>query len=62
MGWKEGGAMLKIAMCDDEKEFRDAAERMLKLYMEEKDVPFEVDSFDVASDLIDTLEKGTIIY
>ena len=60
MGWKEGGAMLKIAMCDDEKEFRDAAERMLKLYMEEKDLIFEVDSFDVASDLIDTLEKGTI--
>ena len=60
MGLKEGGTMLKIAICDDEKEFQDAAERMLKLYMEEKGLPFEIDSFDVASDLIDTLEKGMI--
>ena len=52
--------MLKIAICDDEKEFQDAAERMLKIYMEEKGLPFEIDSFDVASDLIDTLEKGMI--
>ena len=27
--------MLKIAICDDEKEFRDAAERMLKPYTED---------------------------
>ena len=60
MGLKEGGTMLKIAICDDEKEFQDAAERMLKMYMEEKGLPFEIDSFDVASDLIDTLEKGMI--
>ena len=34
-GEKEGVVMISIAICDDEKEFRDAAERMLKLYMEE---------------------------
>ena len=60
MRWKEGDVVLKIAICDDEKEFRDAAERMLKLYMEEKAVPYQVDTFGVPSDLVDMTEKGTI--
>ena len=37
--------MIKIAVCDDEKEFRDAAELMIKLYMQEKKVHFEIDAF-----------------
>ena len=52
--------MLKIAICDDEKEFRDAAERMLKLYMEDNDVPYQANTFDVPSELVDMIEKGTI--
>ena len=60
MRWKEGDVVLKIAICDDEKEFRDAAERMLKLYMEEKAVPFQADVFNVPSALVDMTEKGTI--
>ena len=52
--------MLKIAICDDEKEFRSAAESMLKNYMEERDISFKADVFDVSSELIDLLEKGTI--
>ena len=52
--------MLKIAICDDEKEFCDSAERMLKLYMEEKAVPYQADVFGVPSDLADMTEKGTI--
>ena len=52
--------MLKIAICDDEKEFCDSAERMLKLYMEEKAVPYQADVFNVPSDLADMTEKGTI--
>lgn len=52
--------MIRIAMCDDEKEFRDAAERMLKLYMEEKAVPYQADIFNVPSELVDMTEKGTI--
>ena len=60
MGWKEGGEVLKIAICDDEKEFCDSAERMLKLYMEEKDVPYQADVFNVPSELVDMTEKGTI--
>ena len=60
MGWKEGDVVLKIAICDDEKEFRDSAERMLKLYMEEKAVPYQADVFNVPSELVDMTEKGTI--
>ena len=60
MRWKEGGAVLKIAICDDEKEFCDSAERMLKLYMEEKAVPYQADVFNVPSELVDMTEKGTI--
>ena len=52
--------MLKIAICDDEKEFRDAAERMLNQYMEDKTVPFQADVFNVPSELVDMTEKGTI--
>ena len=52
--------MLKIAICDDEKEFRDAAERMLNQYMENRAVPFQADTFAVASELVDMTEKGTV--
>ena len=57
---EEGDVVLKIAICDDEKEFRDSAERMLKLYMEEKAVPYQADVFNVPSELVDMTEKGTI--
>ena len=60
MGLKEGGKVLKIAICDDEKMFCDSAERMLKLYMEEKAMPFQADVFNVPSELLDMTEKGTI--
>ena len=60
MRWKEGDVVLKIAICDDEKEFCDSAERMLKLYMEDKGVSYQVDTFGVPSDLVDATEKGTI--
>ena len=52
--------MLKIAICDDEKEFRDAAERMLNQYIEDKAVPYQADTFGVPSELVDMTEKGTI--
>ena len=52
--------MIKIAICDDEKKFCDAAEHMLKQYMEDKDVPFQVDTFLTALDLADKIEKGIV--
>ena len=60
MGWKEGDVVLKITICDDEKEFRDSAERMLNLYMEDKGMSYQLDTFGVPSDLVDTTEKGAI--
>ena len=33
--------MMRIAICDDEKIFLDAAEQMLELYMDEKALPFQ---------------------
>ena len=60
MGLKEGGKVLNIAICDDEKMFCDSAEGMLKLYMEEKAMPFQADVFNVPSELLDMTEKGTI--
>jgi DNA-binding LytR/AlgR family response regulator len=59
-GEKEGVVMIRIAVCDDEKEFRDAAERMLNQYMEDKTVPFQADVFNIPSELVDMTEKGTI--
>ena len=52
--------MLKIVICDDEKEFRDSAERMLNQYMEDKGLPFQFDVFNIPSELLDMTEKGTI--
>ena len=52
--------MLKIAICDDEKMFCDSAEGMLKLYMENKAVPFQADVFNVPSELVDATENGTV--
>ena len=52
--------MLKIAICDDEKKFCDSVERMLNLYMEDKGLHFQVDVFNVPSELVDMTEKGTI--
>ena len=60
MRWKEGDVVLKIAICDDEKKFWDSAEGMLKLYMEEKAMPFQADVFNIPSELLDMTEKGTI--
>ena len=60
MRWKEGDVVLKIAICDDEKEFCDSAEHMLKLYMEEKAVPYQADVLGVPSELAQMTEKGTI--
>ena len=52
--------MVKIAICDDEKMFCDSTERILKLYMEVKAMPFQVDVFNVPSELLDVTEKGTV--
>ena len=52
--------MIRIAICDDEKEFLDAAEQMLEQYMDGVSVPFKSDTFRVSSELVDTIEKGIV--
>ena len=52
--------MLKIAICDDETMFCDAAECMLNDYMATKSLPFRTDVFHVSSDLVDTIENGAV--
>lgn len=52
--------MIRIAICDDEKSFCDAAEQMLKLYMDEKAFSFQADTFGVSSELVDAIEKGVV--
>ena len=55
---KGGDEMIKIAICDDEMEFRDEAERMLEQYMTEFGVPFKADIYNVSSELVDDIESG----
>lgn len=52
--------MLKIAICDDEKNFCDSTESMLNLYMKDNATPYQTDVFNISSELIDITEKGTI--
>ena len=52
--------MIRIAICDDEKEFLDAAEQMLEQYMDGVGVPFTSDTFRISSELVDTIEKGIV--
>ena len=52
--------MIKIAICDDEKQFIEMAEKMLNLYMQTQDEEFEIDSYLVSSKLVDATEKGKV--
>ena len=52
--------MVKIAICDDEKEFRDAIEQMLGQYIKDTGTEAQVDVFTNPSELIDVTENGTI--
>ena len=52
--------MIRIAICDDEKELRDTAEHMLRIYMDEKGAAFEAHTFGSPSDLADMMDQGTI--
>ena len=52
--------MIKIAICDDEKKYRDAVKDMLELYMRDRSVQYEVDAFGISSELVDITEKGVV--
>lgn len=52
--------MLRIAICDDEKDCLNSTQDMLNLYMAEKKLSYRADSFCIPSDLFDVTEKGMI--
>ena len=51
--------MLKFAICDDEKEYLLAVEKMVAEYETVSDKMIEVCSFTTPSDLLDSIENGT---
>lgn len=52
--------MIKIAICDDEKEFRDVIAQMLSQYIKDTETEAQIDIFTNPSELIDVTENGTI--
>ena len=52
--------MLKIAICDDEQDYREIIEQMLNRYIKDTDIKVQVDIFTNPSELIDATENGTI--
>lgn len=52
--------MVKIAICDDEQEFRDRAQTMLNQYLTENGMDAQTDLFSVSSEMLDALEDGTL--
>ena len=52
--------MIRVAICDDEKEFRDGAEGMLRAYMEDRTLSCQVELYGVPSELVDATERGNV--
>ena len=52
--------MIKIAICDDEKEFRDLIGQMLSQYIADTETEAQFDVYTNPSELIDATENGII--
>ena len=48
-----GEKMLKIAICDDEKVFRDNINKYVAAYLNEKEISYEIDTFSSGKEIID---------
>lgn len=44
--------MLKIAICDDEKVFRDNINKYVAAYLNEKEISYEIDTFSSGKEII----------
>ena len=55
---KEGAAVLKIAVCDDEQTYLDKTRAMLEQYAAEHDVEITAEAFSNPSTLLDSIEAG----
>ena len=51
-------AMIRIAVCDDEKKHLDKIKALLEQYAEEKGLLFDIYAFSSPSDLLDKIESG----
>lgn len=45
--------MFKIAICDDEKQFRENVNRYVKKYLSEKDISFKIDMFSSGKEFLE---------
>mgnify|MGYP001048955083 FL=1 len=57
--------MLKIAICDDEKIFRDNINKYVAAYLNEKEISYEIDTFSSGKEIIDLgieIKQYDIIY
>ena len=57
--------MLKIAICDDEKVFRDNINKYVAAYLNEKEISYEIDTFSSGKEIIDLgieIKQYDIIY
>ena len=52
--------MIKIAICDDEKEYRDIIEKMLNQYIKDSETEAQIDVFNNPLELIDVTENGAV--
>ncbi|MDO4395193.1 MAG: response regulator, partial [Clostridia bacterium] len=50
--------MLKIAVCDDNRQMLDKVEGILQNYRKINDVPMSVDTYESAIELMDALRKN----
>ena len=55
---KEGGAMLRIAICDDEQTCLDKTQAMLEQYGADNGLEFAAETFFGSSALLDCVESG----
>lgn len=56
---------MRIAVCDDEKYFRDFIKELLYQYMKEKGTCYQIDTFDSGKKLlehVDDIDKYQIIF
>ena len=58
MRLKEGGRMIRIAVCDDEKKYLDESAKLLSEYATVRNVRFSVEQFDKPFDFLEKLDKG----
>ena len=60
MGWKEGGTMIKIALCDDEAKILDEVSSYINKYAEKKsNQRIEISRFDSAKALDFALDESS---